>query len=142
MKEKVLALQEKINSFVTKASDGEIPFESIYEHIQLREFLPETTVLATTWSIEDLREKFSEGTDDQDLIFALKDLSGALTLAAVISGQEVIADYVQEEPEESESDEELATCSMCGKTSHENEINMIDYDLDVCVTCEKENKIG
>jgi hypothetical protein len=36
--------------------------------------------------------------------------------------------------------DEIATCSICGISTHENNINMIDYDLDVCTKCEKEGK--
>lgn len=36
--------------------------------------------------------------------------------------------------------DELATCSVCGKTLHETNINMIDYDIDVCLDCEESIK--
>lgn len=34
-------------------------------------------------------------------------------------------------------DETLITCSVCGITFEEEEVNITDYDLDLCVTCEK-----
>ena len=34
-------------------------------------------------------------------------------------------------------DEEIATCAVCGNEFPEGEINMMDYDVDMCVTCEK-----
>ncbi|WP_236686949.1 hypothetical protein [Ornithinibacillus contaminans] len=37
--------------------------------------------------------------------------------------------------------EELATCSVCGNEFEETEINMTDYELDLCSTCEKDHKI-
>jgi hypothetical protein len=33
------------------------------------------------------------------------------------------------------ADEEIASCSKCGKDYHENDVNMIDYDDDVCKNC-------
>ena len=32
-------------------------------------------------------------------------------------------------------EEEIATCSKCGKDYHENDVNMIDYEDDVCKNC-------
>jgi hypothetical protein len=33
----------------------------------------------------------------------------------------------------------IITCSVCGKNYHENEVNIIDFDLDLCINCEKEH---
>lgn len=38
--------------------------------------------------------------------------------------------------------EYLATCAYCGKTVHENEINMVDYDLDICTVCEAKGEMN
>lgn len=35
-------------------------------------------------------------------------------------------------------DETKITCSVCGKTYDEEDVNIVDYALDVCVTCEKD----
>ncbi|KZE67934.1 hypothetical protein AWM68_17320 [Fictibacillus phosphorivorans] len=34
------------------------------------------------------------------------------------------------------SKDEIASCTVCKTSYHENEINMVDYDVDVCTTCE------
>jgi len=41
-----------------------------------------------------------------------------------------------------EMDETKATCAMCGGTFDECEVNMIDYDIDLCVKCESNIKSG
>lgn len=38
-----------------------------------------------------------------------------------------------------EANEYIATCSTCGLDFNETEINMIDYDFDLCEKCEKEH---
>lgn len=38
------------------------------------------------------------------------------------------------------AEDEKATCSVCGYTFHENDINMIDYEMDLCVLCELQFK--
>ncbi|MFS0783325.1 hypothetical protein [Bacillus sp. 1P06AnD] len=38
-----------------------------------------------------------------------------------------------------EMDETIITCSMCGKNYEEEDVNIIDYDLDLCIHCEKEH---
>lgn len=43
----------------------------------------------------------------------------------------VIVDYNDIDPQE------LATCGVCGIDFHENDVNMLDYDVDTCVYCEK-----
>jgi hypothetical protein len=45
----------------------------------------------------------------------------------------VIVDFDNEEAED------IATCAYCGKDFPESEVNMIDYDLDTCVTCENKS---
>lgn len=37
-------------------------------------------------------------------------------------------------------DKLIATCSVCGLDFDETDINMTDYDLDLCTKCEKEYK--
>ncbi|MFT9494341.1 MULTISPECIES: hypothetical protein [Bacillota] len=141
MKEKVLTLQNKLNELVDKANNNEIPYENIFNHIRIRDFLPETEMIATIWNIEDLREKFPEDTPDHVLISALRQISGMLQDVAVTAGHEVIADNVEPSSfldDDFIPEDENATCGNCGKTFHENEINMIDYDIDVCGKCEKE----
>lgn len=32
----------------------------------------------------------------------------------------------------------MATCASCGNDFEETEINMIDYEIDLCIECEKE----
>lgn len=92
MKEKILEFQKNLNLLIDRANNNEITFESIYDHIRIRDLLPETEVIATIWSIDDIREKFPEGTPDHILVSALGDLYGMLQDAAVIAGHEVIAD--------------------------------------------------
>lgn len=36
------------------------------------------------------------------------------------------------------SDESIITCSVCGNNFEEGDVNIIDYDLDLCTECEKE----
>ncbi|KAB2329417.1 hypothetical protein [Bacillus mesophilum] len=42
--------------------------------------------------------------------------------------------------EEVYSYEEMATCGNCGEDYPESDINMIDYEIDLCGACEKEYK--
>lgn len=37
-------------------------------------------------------------------------------------------------------DDEIATCSVCGRDFHERDINLVDYDDDVCIVCEPHYK--
>ena len=36
--------------------------------------------------------------------------------------------------------ESIFTCSVCGNDYIETDVNIVDYDLDVCVECEKTMK--
>lgn len=36
-------------------------------------------------------------------------------------------------------DESVITCSSCGFSFDEGDVNIIDYDLDLCIQCEKEH---
>lgn len=38
-----------------------------------------------------------------------------------------------------EEDETIITCSECGKNFDEADVNIIDYDLDLCISCEKKH---
>lgn len=38
------------------------------------------------------------------------------------------------------TNEFLVTCSKCGESFEEAEVNMIDYEDDLCIECEKEHK--
>ncbi|MGY3386822.1 hypothetical protein ACVWZB_004776 [Paenibacillus polymyxa] len=37
---------------------------------------------------------------------------------------------------------EIATCLICNRNYHEGAVNMIDYDVDVCVHCEPQYKFS
>jgi len=39
--------------------------------------------------------------------------------------------------EEFEGSDEIVTCQHCCKKYHEKDVNMVDYDLDTCIHCEK-----
>lgn len=39
---------------------------------------------------------------------------------------------------EGAGEDELATCHICGKSRHENDVNLTDYEDDVCILCETE----
>ncbi|MFB5761079.1 hypothetical protein [Paenibacillus medicaginis] len=36
--------------------------------------------------------------------------------------------------------DEVATCAVCGQTYHENQVNLVDYEEDVCMLCEPKYK--
>ncbi|MDC3424228.1 hypothetical protein NC797_06865 [Aquibacillus sp. 3ASR75-11] len=36
-------------------------------------------------------------------------------------------------------DETIITCSVCGRNFDEGDVNIIDYDLDLCISCEKKH---
>lgn len=36
-------------------------------------------------------------------------------------------------------DESVITCSVCSLNFDELDVNIIDYDLDLCITCEKKH---
>jgi hypothetical protein len=38
-------------------------------------------------------------------------------------------------------DESIITCSVCGKSFDEADVNIIDYDLELCIECEKEQEL-
>jgi hypothetical protein len=135
-KNKLIGVKNRLIESLERAEDGEITFEVALENISPRDILTETTIIPTMWSIDDLRDKFPEHTSDRILTLALKDLERALQDASVRVGHEVIEDILEVD----EFLNELATCGICGETFHENEINMIDYDIDTCRTCEIDQK--
>lgn len=92
-KEHAYQLLEHLLNLIHDAEQGVISFEDIFSAIPLRDFLPPCRVLATTWHIEDIRDRFPEGTSDQVLIEQLRGIEGALKDAAVIAGWEVIDEY-------------------------------------------------
>ncbi|MBJ6361761.1 hypothetical protein ACFOQM_10740 [Paenibacillus sp. GCM10012307] len=82
---------------VSKAEQGRIPFSSVFYSIPIRDCLPEHTILATTWHIDDIREYFPEDSSDDHLFEKLREMEKAITDASVAAGWEVIQLMSKEE---------------------------------------------
>lgn len=88
--ERVYRVLEELLKGVKKAESGEIPFSAVFNNISIRDCLPPYTVLATTWHVDDIRDRFPEGTSDTELFAELQRIEVGLQEAAIRSGWEVI----------------------------------------------------
>lgn len=88
--DRIYRVLEKLMEGIHKAEAGKIPFSAVFNGISIRDCLPQYTVLATTWNIDDLRDRYPKGTSDKMLFAELQRIEHRLTDAAVRSGREVI----------------------------------------------------
>ena len=88
--ERVYRVLQKLIEGIQKAESGKIPFAAVFNDIPIRDCLPQYTVLATTWHIDDLSDRFPEGTSKAKLFAELQRIERALNDAAVRSGWDVI----------------------------------------------------
>jgi len=89
---RAFAVWRKLTEALVEVIRGNRDVETAFNDIPIRDCLPQYTVLATTWSIDDLREYFPYGTPDEELYENLRKLEKRLANAAVLSGNEVIED--------------------------------------------------
>lgn len=66
--------------------------ETAFNAIAIRDCLPQHTILATTWEIEDLRDHSPYGTSDEELYGRLLEIGSTLANVAIVSGNDAIAD--------------------------------------------------
>lgn len=76
---------------------GQRDIETAFDQIDIRDCVKQHMVLATTWHIDDIRDRYPFGTTDDELFDTLKGLESSLSNVAVISGQDEIADNCPEE---------------------------------------------
>jgi len=88
--ERVYGVLRKLLDGIQKAEKGEISFSEVFNAIPIRECVGQYTVLATTWHIDDIRDRFPEGTSEEKLFSELRRIEMCLQNAAVIAGFEVI----------------------------------------------------
>lgn len=88
--ERVYRVLMKLMESIHKAEAGKIPFAAVFNGIPLRDCLAQHTVLATTWSIDDLRDRFPKRTSNKKLFAELQRIERELNDAAVRGGWEVI----------------------------------------------------
>jgi hypothetical protein len=86
--DRVYQVMKKLKIAIIKAEAGKIPFAAVFNNIPLRDCLPQYTILATTWHIEDIRPKFSAGISDHELFQKLLELEKTLNTIAVENGNE------------------------------------------------------
>lgn len=80
----------KLKHAIHLAESGKIKFAAVFDSLPIRSFLPQYTVLATTWHVDDIRDRFSNETTDEALFETLQKLESGLNNVAVSSGQEWI----------------------------------------------------
>ncbi|TVX85545.1 hypothetical protein [Paenibacillus agilis] len=99
-REQVHQLLLQLEDYLQKADNGEMFHSDILSRIGLRKFIPKHTVLATTWHIDDIRDRFPSSTTDDALYDALSEIEAALSDAAVREGWEVISLLIGAEHDE------------------------------------------
>lgn len=88
--ERVYRVLQKLMLGIHKAEAGKIPFAAVFNDIPIRDCLPHHTILATTWHIDDIRDRFPKGTSDKKLFAELQRIERKLQDAAVSGGWDVI----------------------------------------------------
>ncbi|RRJ54698.1 hypothetical protein EHV15_34435 [Paenibacillus oralis] len=97
---------------------GQRDIEMAFNQIDIRDCLKQHTVLATTWHIDDIRDRYPFGTTDEELFDKLKSLESALSNVANISGNEVIADNCPKRETDHEVIVRTAWATRNGETSY------------------------
>jgi hypothetical protein len=88
--ERIYRVLQKLMAGIHKAEAGKIPFAAVFNDIPIRDCLPQHTVLATTWHIDDLRDRFPKGTSKKKLFTELQRIERGLNDEAVRGGWDVI----------------------------------------------------
>ncbi|MCM3130214.1 MULTISPECIES: hypothetical protein [unclassified Paenibacillus] len=80
----------KLTLSLVEVIQGKRDIETAFNVISIRDCLPQHTLLATTWHIDDIRKQFPFGTSDEELYQKLLGLESSLQNVAVSSGNDVI----------------------------------------------------
>jgi hypothetical protein len=94
---RAFSVWRKLTQALLEVIQGTRDVETAFNNIPIRDCLPQHTILATTWSIDDLREHFPYGTSNEELYAKLLELENSFGNAAVTSGNDVIAYAFDEE---------------------------------------------
>lgn len=93
---------------------------------EIHENDPNASIVIVDWDIENQHEMV-KSKKENDIVIEVS--GGVATCSHKPSDIQVdITDY-----------DNLATCAFCGDTYPETEINMVDYEDDICTSCEKEH---
>lgn len=90
---------------IGQAEQGKRSWDAIFNDIPIRDCLAQYTVLATTWHIDDIRDRFPKNTTDEELFDTLRGLQNGLSNGAVLTGNDWF-DYELPEVRNEEEDEE------------------------------------
>jgi len=83
---------KRLTKALMEVVEGKRDVETAFNDIQIRDCLPQHTILATTWSIDDILEYFPYGTSNDEMYEKLQELEKNLNEVAVCYGHEVISD--------------------------------------------------
>lgn len=115
---RVLHVYHQIRCAITEAEAGRIPFSAVFNHIAIRDCLPQYTVIATTWHIEDIRDRFPPSMPDDELFVILQEQARALENMAVRGGHEWFEwELPDARSEEDDQDNDRPHCS-CLEQDH------------------------
>jgi hypothetical protein len=87
---RVYRVLQQLMEGIHKAEAGKIPFAAVFNGIPIRDCLPQYTVMATTWNIDDIRDRLPRGTSKEELYAELQRIERGLTDAAIRGGWDVI----------------------------------------------------
>lgn len=71
---------------------GQRDIETAFNQIDIRDCVKQHQIVATTWHIDDIRDRYPFGTSDKELFDELRKFERVLSNLAVSSGHDVIAD--------------------------------------------------
>jgi hypothetical protein len=97
---------------------GQRDIETAFDQIDIRDCTKQHMVLATTWHIDDIRNRYPFGTTNEELFDTLKSLENGLSNVATISGNELIADNCPEEEDDHEVLVQAAWATRDGETGY------------------------
>ncbi|EJW14314.1 hypothetical protein M5X00_23205 [Paenibacillus alvei] len=88
----VMEVYKKLTDQIERAENGQISFREVFNRFSVRDFLPQYTIVPTSWHVDDIRDRFPEGTSDEELMVELLKIERVLSESAVANGWEVIND--------------------------------------------------
>ncbi|WP_268626969.1 hypothetical protein [Paenibacillus alvei] len=88
----VMEVYKKLTDQIERAENGQISFSEVFNKFSGRDFLPQYTIVPTSWHIDDIRDRFPEGTSNEELMVELLKIERVLSESAKANGWEVIND--------------------------------------------------
>jgi hypothetical protein len=142
-RQRVYSVYRKLLGAILKAEASEISFAAVFNEIPIRDCLGQYTVLATTWHIEDIQDRYPKGTSDEELFQILLEQESALSDVAVSSGNDWIAWELPSVRDDEEEEEQMQEpyCDWCEdvnsqeKSATKHCVNCEFHLCEDCVSC-------